>query len=81
MRNRFDSLARAPRVTAPALVLHGDADELIGPRHAEDLAATLPNARSERFAGAGHNDELLTTGRGWAALTARLAEATAGRAR
>ena len=50
-------------------------------RHAEDLAATLPNARSERFAGAGHNDELLTTGRGWAALTALLAEATAGRAR
>jgi fermentation-respiration switch protein FrsA (DUF1100 family) len=81
MRNRFDSLARAPRVTAPALVLHGDADELIGPRHAEDLAAALPNARSERFAGAGHNDELLTTGRGWAALTALLAEATAGRAR
>ena len=59
---------RAPRVTAPALVLHGDADALIGPHHADDLAAALPSARLERFVGAGHNDELLTTGPGWAAL-------------
>ena len=79
MRDRFDSLARAPRITAPTLVLHGDADALIGPRHAEDLAAALPNARIKRFVGAGHNDELITTGPGWAALTALLAEATAGR--
>ncbi len=81
MRNRFDSLARAPRVTAPALVLHGDADTLIGPRHAEDLSAALPNARVERFSAAGHNDELLTTDRGWAALTALLKAAAVGAGR
>lgn len=81
MRDRFDSLARAPRITAPTLVLHGDADGLIGPHHADDLAAALPNVRVERFVEAGHNEELITTGPGWAALTALLTEATAGRGR
>ena len=81
MRDRFDSLARAPRISAPTLVLHGDADGLIGPHHADDLAAALPNVRVERFVEAGHNEELITTGPGWAALTALLTEATAGRGR
>lgn len=75
MRNRFDSLARAPRIAAPALVLHGDADELIGPWHAETLAGALPSARLVRFPGAGHNDTLLTTAQGWAALEDVLREA------
>lgn len=79
MRNRFDSVARAPRVAAPVLVLHGDADTLIGPWHAEALAGALPRARLERFVGAGHNDTLLTTPRGWAALEALLADALAAR--
>ncbi len=79
MRNRFDSLARAPRVTVPTLVLHGDADTLIGPWHADALVDALPRARTERFAGAGHNDELVTTERGWTALDALLSAAAAAR--
>lgn len=81
MRNRFDSVARAPRVTVPTLVLHGEQDTLIGPWHADALERALPDARGERFPGAGHNDALLTTERGWRALQALLARAEAGRAR
>ncbi len=78
LRARFDSAARAPRVRAPSLVLHGAADDLIGPWHAEALSRALPGARSLTFPGAGHNDELLTTPGGWAALESLLVEAEGG---
>ena len=41
----------------PTLVLlHGAQDGLIPPAHSDALAALLPGARVQHFAGAGHND-------------------------
>ena len=42
------------RVTAPALVVHGDADPLFPYGHAEALAEELPDARLLPLAGVGH---------------------------
>lgn len=50
----FDAYDRLGRVTAPTLVQHGDEDVVVDPRNADVLAALLPDARVERFAGAGH---------------------------
>jgi len=44
MRNRFDNLARAPRVAIPWLIVHGTEDELVPVEHARRLAAAAPNA-------------------------------------
>jgi uncharacterized protein len=67
MKNRLDSAALAPRVRAPTLLLHGEADEMISVRHAHDLVGAFPNARLVTFPGGMHNDTFLTTERGWAA--------------
>lgn len=45
-----------PRVHTPVLLVHGDRDTLIPPRHSERLARLAPQARLLRVAGAGHND-------------------------
>ena len=50
----FDGSARLAEIVAPTLVLHGDADQVVDVRNAELLAARIPGARAERFAGAGH---------------------------
>ncbi len=57
MRHPFDSAAYAPRLSAPVLILMGEADDLIPARHSERLAA-LWGGPVERlsFAGFGHND-------------------------
>ena len=57
LRHPFDSAARAPQVHVPALVLAGEADTTIAPRHSERLAA-LWGGPVERvtFEGFGHND-------------------------
>ena len=44
-KNPFDSLARAPRVTVPTLILHGEADQTIPIAQGRALAAALPHAR------------------------------------
>src|SRR5437867_1298516 len=56
---RFDSLARMPRVSAPVLVAHGDRDEIVPFELGERLfgAAREPR-RFVRVAGADHNDTL-----------------------
>lgn len=50
----FDAFARLPRIVAPTLVLHGDADSVVDPRNAELLAARIPDARAFVLTGAGH---------------------------
>jgi fermentation-respiration switch protein FrsA (DUF1100 family) len=57
--NRFDSLARLPRVAAPVLIAHGDQDEIVPFELGERLfgAAAEPK-RFIRIAGADHNDAL-----------------------
>ncbi len=57
MRHPFDSLALAPTVRKPVLILMGEADTLIPMRHSERLAQAWggPVERA-RFPGFGHND-------------------------
>ena len=57
--DRFDSLARLPRISAPVLVAHGDQDEIVPFELAERLfAAAADPKRFFRIAGADHNDAL-----------------------
>jgi fermentation-respiration switch protein FrsA (DUF1100 family) len=57
MRHRFDSAALAPAMRAPALVLVGEADNLVPPHHSRNLAAAW-GGPVERVSleGFGHND-------------------------
>ena len=50
----FNPLGRQRRITQPTLVIQGTADQVVDPGNAEVLAGLLPNARVERFDGAGH---------------------------
>jgi len=57
--DRFDSLARLSRVSAPVLVAHGDQDEIVPFELGERLFAAAPEPkRFFRIAGADHNDAL-----------------------
>lgn len=49
-----DTRARLHRITAPTLVLHGGADELVPVRNAHLLAARIPDATLEVVPGVGH---------------------------
>jgi hypothetical protein len=62
LRTRYDSLEKIGRIQAPALVVHGEADETVPPQHARLLfeAAAEPK-RLLLVEGAGHND-LVTIG-------------------
>jgi fermentation-respiration switch protein FrsA (DUF1100 family) len=58
-RDRFDSRARLPRVSAPILIAHGDQDEIVPFELGERLfAAASEPKRFARIAGADHNDAL-----------------------
>ena len=46
------------RVRAPALVLWGDSDGIVSPDYGEKLRASLPNARFEKMAQAGHYPQI-----------------------
>ena len=50
----FDRFDRLAEIAAPTLVQTGTEDGVVDPRNSELLAERLPNARLERFAGAGH---------------------------
>ena len=69
MRNRFDSLAVADRIRCSTLILHGGADEMIGPHHAKALAEAIVGARLLEVSGLGHNDRILTHMYAWEAFT------------
>jgi 3-oxoadipate enol-lactonase len=49
-----DTYSRLPQITAPALVIHGDADRVINPENARILAARIPGAELVIFKNAGH---------------------------
>ena len=44
------------RISSPLLLIHGDSDTLIAPRHSAELAALVPGARLLLIEGAEHND-------------------------
>ncbi|MFO0612900.1 MAG: alpha/beta fold hydrolase [Polyangiaceae bacterium] len=52
----YDSLATAPAIDAPVLVIHGDEDALIPLAMGERLAAALPRATLHIVRGGHHND-------------------------
>jgi pimeloyl-ACP methyl ester carboxylesterase len=57
LRHRFDNLAAAPRVRCPALVLHGDRDDVVPAAHGRELCAALAGPKEFVLAaGYGHND-------------------------
>lgn len=71
MRNRFDSAALAPQVSAPAVIVHGRADTMIGPHHPTTLAAAFAQPPPVLWVdGAAHNDPLLTDPDAWQAALA-----------
>jgi 3-oxoadipate enol-lactonase len=50
----FNPLGRQRRITQPTLVVQGTADQVVAPGNAEVLAGLVPDARVQRFHGAGH---------------------------
>ena len=50
----FNPLGRQRRITQPTLVVQGTADQVVDPGNAEVLAGLVPDARVQRFHGAGH---------------------------
>ena len=50
----FNPLGRQRRITQPTLIVQSTADKVVAPDNAEVLASLLPNARLQRFDGAGH---------------------------
>jgi hypothetical protein len=57
LRHPFDSLALAPRLTVPVLIVMGSADTLIAPRHSQALARAWGSpAETVMLEGFGHND-------------------------
>jgi len=54
LATRDDISGELGRITAPALVLHGDADHAIALERAQAMAAGLPHARMVVVPGAGH---------------------------
>jgi fermentation-respiration switch protein FrsA (DUF1100 family) len=68
MRTRWDSLAKIPRVRAPLLVLHGEADEVVPFAHGRDLFQAAPEPKSfYTIRGAHHNDTYLAGREYWEA--------------
>jgi fermentation-respiration switch protein FrsA (DUF1100 family) len=59
-RTQWDSLVKIPRLRAPLLILHGDADEVVPYAHGRDLFAAAPEPKAfYTIAGAHHNDTYL----------------------
>jgi uncharacterized protein len=72
LRERYDSLAAARSVRNPALVVHGEWDDIIPVLEGKQLAAALPaGTRWLPVPGAGHND-LLARPEVWRAIAAYL---------
>jgi pimeloyl-ACP methyl ester carboxylesterase len=62
MRERLATLEKAPKITAPTLVLHGTDDELVPYAMGQRIAAALPHARFVSIPGGHHNDLFLGSG-------------------
>jgi fermentation-respiration switch protein FrsA (DUF1100 family) len=56
VRNKYDSLSKIGRVSAPLLILHSRDDELFSMRHAERLLAAAREPKQLVELHGGHND-------------------------
>ena len=74
LSERYDSAAAAPRITVPALLLHGERDDIVPVELGRRLFAALPGPkRWVEVRGAGHND-LLARPEPWEAIGGFLRE-------
>jgi pimeloyl-ACP methyl ester carboxylesterase len=62
VRDRYDTLGKAPALPLPALVIHGDSDELIPVEMGRLVAAALPHAEFFAVAGGHHADLFFRNG-------------------
>lgn len=75
----YPTRRRIGRLRTPVLLMHGDRDELLPVRHAEQLyAAAAEPKRLEIFPGCGHNDLIMAAGARWSQLIADWARAECG---
>jgi pimeloyl-ACP methyl ester carboxylesterase len=58
LRDRYESLQKAPNVRVPTLIAHGDRDTLVPLEMGQKLLTALPAAKLYVVKGAGHNDLL-----------------------
>jgi pimeloyl-ACP methyl ester carboxylesterase len=65
----YDSVAKAPGIQCPVLVIHGEEDDIIPATLGSTLASAFPQATWTPIAGAGHND-LLSDPRVWEHVSA-----------
>ena len=81
IRTRYDTLAKAPRVRVPVLVLHGERDEIVPLEQARRVFEAAPQPkRFFAIPGAGHNDTYHAGGEPyWRALREFLEEAVSPR--
>ena len=56
MPDRFDTMAKARAIDVPALVVHGDADEIVPFEMGDRIARALPDARFLAVRGGRHGD-------------------------
>lgn len=54
--DHFDSLAKAPFIAIPTVIVHGDADEIVPFQMGERLTAAISGARLVRISGGRHGD-------------------------
>ena len=76
MRDRFDNAAKIAAIDCPLLMLHGEADRIIAPRHAHKLFERAVEPKQLlTFPGRGHNDIWFAEGDAyWRAIAAFLAD-------
>lgn len=70
VKDPFDSASKAPSITVPVLIFHGDQDEVVPVEMGQRLGRLFPHATMETIPDARHNDLLERT---WPALVDRIA--------
>jgi len=58
--DHFDNAAKAPSVTLPTCIIHGDRDEIVPFFMGERLRDLMPHAEFRRLSHTGHNDVFLS---------------------
>jgi uncharacterized protein len=71
VRDRYDTAAKAPRITLPTLIIHGADDDMVPVGMGQHLGRLFPRVEVEIVARAGHNDLFAVGG---ARIVARIAE-------
>lgn len=77
MRESYDSIAAARKVRVPALVIHGERDDLIPVEHGRAVSGALARSRWVAIPWAGHND-LLAGEEVWKEMDSFLKEIASG---